>query len=95
MDLPTSPKSLFLLFSVNSIFIGSLISSYISSLSLFLQPCNTICMCNEYAKPLYFLLQAKESESDPLLNVENGTGILADGVVPNAPVWKSNKDLHA
>lgn len=52
-------------------------------------------MCNEYAKPLYFLLQAKESESDPLLNVENGTGILADGVVPNAPVWKSNKDLHA
>ena len=52
-------------------------------------------MCNEYAKPLYFLLQAKESEADPLLTVENGTGILTDGVVPKAPVWKSNKDLHA
>lgn len=41
------------------------------------------------------LTQAKESEADPLLTVENGTGILADGVVPKAPVWKSNKDLHA
>ncbi|KAL4610903.1 hypothetical protein ACB098_08G070700 [Castanea mollissima] len=41
------------------------------------------------------LTQAKESESDPLLTVENGTGILADGVVPKAPVWNSNKDLHA
>lgn len=41
------------------------------------------------------LSQTKESESDPLLTVENGSGILADGVVTKAPVWNSNKDLHA
>ena len=41
------------------------------------------------------LLQVKESESDPLIGVENGSGILADGVAPKAPVWNSNKDLHA
>ncbi|GMN23379.1 hypothetical protein TIFTF001_000096 [Ficus carica] len=39
--------------------------------------------------------QAKEAESDPLLSVENGSGILGDGAVPKAPVWNSNKDLHA
>ncbi|KAK9282611.1 hypothetical protein L1049_010829 [Liquidambar formosana] len=37
--------------------------------------------------------QAKEGESDPLISVENGTGVLSDAVVP--PVWNSNKDLHA
>ncbi|XP_043724665.1 UDP-xylose transporter 3 [Telopea speciosissima] len=41
------------------------------------------------------LSQAKENESDPLIGVENGTGIVNDGVVPTAPVWSSNKDLHA
>lgn len=40
------------------------------------------------------LLQAKEVESDPLLSVENGNGMLGDGG-PKAPVWTSNKDLHA
>ncbi|KAJ7964313.1 Nucleotide/sugar transporter family protein [Quillaja saponaria] len=39
------------------------------------------------------LSQAKESESDPLIGVENGPGMLADGV--KAPVWNSNKDLQA
>lgn len=39
--------------------------------------------------------QTKEAESDPLLSVENGSGILGDGAVPKAPVWNSNKDLHA
>ncbi|XVF46121.1 hypothetical protein PTKIN_Ptkin03bG0001300 [Pterospermum kingtungense] len=41
------------------------------------------------------LPQVKESESDPLISVDNGSGMLSDGVVPKAPVWKSNKDLHA
>ncbi|KAF8397120.1 hypothetical protein HHK36_016027 [Tetracentron sinense] len=41
------------------------------------------------------LSQAKESESDPLISVENGTGSVTDGNVPKAPVWNSNKDLHA
>ncbi|PSR95018.1 Triose-phosphate transporter domain protein [Actinidia chinensis var. chinensis] len=40
------------------------------------------------------LSQAKESESDPLMGVENGASILADGV-PKAPAWNSNKDLEA
>ncbi|KAF5751305.1 Nodulin MtN21 /EamA-like transporter family protein isoform 1 [Tripterygium wilfordii] len=37
----------------------------------------------------------KEGESDPLISVENGSGISADGVVATGPVWKSNKDLQA
>ncbi|XP_022755528.1 UDP-xylose transporter 3-like isoform X2 [Durio zibethinus] len=41
------------------------------------------------------LSQVKESESDPLISVDNGSGILSDGVVPKAPVWNLNKDLHA
>ncbi|CAK7323525.1 unnamed protein product [Dovyalis caffra] len=41
------------------------------------------------------LPEVKESETDPLLNVENGTGILADGGAPKVPVWNSNKDLDA
>ncbi|RWR79035.1 hypothetical protein CKAN_00759200 [Cinnamomum micranthum f. kanehirae] len=41
------------------------------------------------------LSQAKEIESDPLLSAENGAVIVADGVVPKAPVWSSNKDLQA
>ncbi|KAF5446583.1 hypothetical protein F2P56_032201 [Juglans regia] len=41
------------------------------------------------------LSQAKESESDPLLSVENAAAILGDGAAPKAPSWKSNKDLHA
>ena len=39
--------------------------------------------------------KAKESESDPLMGLENGASILADGVVPKAPAWSSNKDLEA
>ncbi|KAL6967808.1 UDP-xylose transporter 3 [Sarracenia purpurea var. burkii] len=41
------------------------------------------------------LTQAKESESDPLISAENGASILTDPVVPKAPGWNSNKDLHA
>ncbi|XP_057512194.1 UDP-xylose transporter 3-like [Actinidia eriantha] len=41
------------------------------------------------------LSQAKESESDPLISVENGTSVLTDSGVPKAPVWSSDKDLHA
>lgn len=40
------------------------------------------------------LPQVKEAESDPLISVENGAGIVNDGV-PKADVWNSNKDLHA
>ena len=41
------------------------------------------------------MIQVKESESDPLISVDNGSGILSDGVAPKAAVWNSNKDLHA
>ncbi|XP_022729663.1 UDP-xylose transporter 3 isoform X2 [Durio zibethinus] len=41
------------------------------------------------------LPQVKESESDPLISVDNGSGILSDGIVAKAPAWNSNKDLHA
>ncbi|KAL3752505.1 hypothetical protein ACJRO7_013203 [Eucalyptus globulus] len=41
------------------------------------------------------LTQPKESETDPLIGVENGSAILSDGVVTKGPVWNSNKDLHA
>ncbi|KAF9670934.1 hypothetical protein SADUNF_Sadunf13G0120800 [Salix dunnii] len=41
------------------------------------------------------LPEVKESETDPLISVENGTGILADVAVPKVPVWDSNKDLDA
>ncbi|XP_044495755.1 UDP-xylose transporter 3 [Mangifera indica] len=40
------------------------------------------------------LPQVKESESDPLISVETGTGIINDGVA-RSPVWNSDKDLHA
>ncbi|KAL5580535.1 hypothetical protein UlMin_012977 [Ulmus minor] len=40
------------------------------------------------------LSQANENDSDPLLGAENGSGMLGEGV-PKAPVWNSNKDLHA
>ncbi|KAK4760358.1 hypothetical protein SAY87_005251 [Trapa incisa] len=38
--------------------------------------------------------QPKENETDPLISMENGA-TLGDGIVAKAPVWKSNKDLHA
>ncbi|KAL0435089.1 UNVERIFIED_CONTAM: UDP-xylose transporter 3 [Sesamum radiatum] len=41
------------------------------------------------------LSQAKESESDPLLGVENGGGILTDDGVTRTPGWNLNKDLQA
>ncbi|PQQ17004.1 putative membrane protein [Prunus yedoensis var. nudiflora] len=41
-------------------------------------------------------LQAGEGESDPPMGVENGSGgVVTDAVAQKAPVWKSNKDLHA
>ncbi|KAL7173022.1 hypothetical protein ACSBR2_032482 [Camellia fascicularis] len=41
------------------------------------------------------LSQAKESESEPLMSVENGASVLADSVVSKSPAWSSNKDLRA
>lgn len=41
------------------------------------------------------MAQAKESETDPLIGVENGAGILTDAVVAKVPAWNSNKDLQA
>ncbi|KAJ4970034.1 hypothetical protein NE237_003133 [Protea cynaroides] len=41
------------------------------------------------------LAQAKENESDPLISVENGSGLENDDVVPAAQAWSSNKDLRA
>ncbi|KAL3530972.1 hypothetical protein ACH5RR_010294 [Cinchona calisaya] len=40
------------------------------------------------------LAQVKESESDPLLSVENGASVLTDGVASKVPGWNS-KDLQA
>ncbi|KAI5679809.1 hypothetical protein M9H77_01036 [Catharanthus roseus] len=40
------------------------------------------------------LAQGKESESDPLLGVENGGSLLTDGVA-KGPGWNRNKDLQA
>lgn len=41
-------------------------------------------------------MQVKESETEALISVDNGSGRLSDGVGPKAPpVWKSNKDLQA
>ncbi|XP_039017672.1 UDP-xylose transporter 3-like isoform X2 [Hibiscus syriacus] len=37
----------------------------------------------------------KESDSDPLIIVDKGSGILSDGVVPKSPVWNSKRDLDA
>lgn len=44
---------------------------------------------------LILWMKAKETELDPLLNAENGVGILAEGGGARAPGWNSNKDLHA
>jgi solute carrier family 35 protein E3 len=41
------------------------------------------------------LSPAKESESDPLIAVENGAAIITDVAASKEPVWTSNKDLHA
>ncbi|XP_004294734.1 PREDICTED: uncharacterized membrane protein At1g06890-like [Fragaria vesca subsp. vesca] len=42
------------------------------------------------------LPQTKESEVDPLLAMESGTGMLGeDGAVQKGTLWNSNKDLHA
>lgn len=40
-----------------------------------------------------FSLQAKDTELDPLISVENGAAVVNDSAVP--PVWKSDKDLQA
>lgn len=40
----------------------------------------------------------KESENDPLIAAENGSGVLSDGGGVQktvAPVWNSNKDFQA
>ncbi|KAG1338966.1 UDP-xylose transporter 3 [Cocos nucifera] len=39
--------------------------------------------------------QVKESESDPLLTVENGPAVVTDAAATKAPVWSSDKDLCA
>lgn len=43
----------------------------------------------------FFLFQVKESESDPLLTVENGPAVVTDSAATKAPVWNSDKDLRA
>ncbi|KAH7537659.1 UDP-xylose transporter 3 [Ziziphus jujuba] len=40
-------------------------------------------------------LQAREGESDPLVTVENGSGVVTDAATQMAPGWNSNKDLRA
>ncbi|KAG5603132.1 hypothetical protein H5410_034502 [Solanum commersonii] len=40
------------------------------------------------------LSQVNESETDPLINVEKGSGNLPDSVVAQAPSWNSSKDQH-
>uniref|UniRef100_A0A0D6R5V3 Sugar phosphate transporter domain-containing protein n=1 Tax=Araucaria cunninghamii TaxID=56994 RepID=A0A0D6R5V3_ARACU len=39
--------------------------------------------------------QIKDTETDPLIAVENGANKITDNVASMTPVWKSNKDLHA
>lgn len=41
------------------------------------------------------LSQANEKDSDPLIVVENGGSLLADGAVAKEPVWNSSKDVDA
>eukprot|EP00252_Welwitschia_mirabilis_P020309 TRINITY_DN4948_c0_g1_i1.p1 TRINITY_DN4948_c0_g1~~TRINITY_DN4948_c0_g1_i1.p1 ORF type:complete len:184 (-),score=19.38 TRINITY_DN4948_c0_g1_i1:219-770(-) len=41
------------------------------------------------------LSQAKESEAEPLIMVENGSNIPNDNVGPKVPIWTPNKDLRA
>ncbi|XP_020575340.1 uncharacterized membrane protein At1g06890-like [Phalaenopsis equestris] len=41
------------------------------------------------------LSQAKESEADPLIGVENGTTLAPDVLTSKVPVWSSDKDLNA
>lgn len=43
---------------------------------------------------LFLCLKVKESETDPLINVEKGSGSLPDSVVVKAPSWNSSKDQH-
>ncbi|OVA03277.1 Triose-phosphate transporter domain [Macleaya cordata] len=45
-------------------------------------------------EPAPQLSQVKEGESDPLINLEGGTAVVTDDVVPKVPIWNSNKDLH-
>lgn len=39
--------------------------------------------------------QAGEGESDPLMSVENGSGLKLAVTQMSPPAWKTNKDLHA
>ncbi|RYR34017.1 hypothetical protein Ahy_A10g048728 isoform C [Arachis hypogaea] len=36
--------------------------------------------------------QAREAESDPLINVENGSSVVSDSVVQMSPLWSKDKD---
>lgn len=47
---------------------------------------------NEASTPLS---QLKESEADPLLGMESGKTLTSEGIAQKAPVWSSDKDLHA
>lgn len=38
--------------------------------------------------------KVEETESEPLISIENGTDIAIDGVTPKPPAWGQNKDLH-
>lgn len=46
-------------------------------------------------EPSAQLLQSKESETDPLINVENGVNTVTESSPQKLGVWSSDKDLHA
>lgn len=71
------------------------ISQVPTPLSLSLSLINAISIHVWFAYYLFLCIKAKETESDPLLNAENGGGLLAEGGGARAPGWNSNKDLHA
>lgn len=44
---------------------------------------------------IWLCIQRKEAESDPLLNVENGTPTLSELPLSKGTAWEVDKDLHA
>lgn len=52
-------------------------------------------LCAEHLYTCQKLLQGNESDSDPLITVENGASMMTDGVVAKGPVWNSKKDVDA
>ncbi|XP_058075313.1 UDP-xylose transporter 3-like [Magnolia sinica] len=72
------------IFGILVALVGMILYSYICSLE-------NQQKASEASVPL-----SQEAEADPLLMVENGAAVVADGViVPKAPGWAADKDLHA